>query len=82
MKELLRDVEFWIGFCIATFIVMGATTIMVGMFLEDEKQVNMAKQGYEQAEGKQADWGRFLLFLMGLYFLHEVTKTKEGKKKT
>ena len=44
--------------------------------------LKVAKQGYEQAEGKQADWGRFLLFLMGLYFLHEVTKTKEGKKKT
>ena len=43
--------------------------------------LKMAKQGFEQAQGKDADWGRFLLFLLGLWLLSEVTKSKGDKKK-
>ena len=36
-----------------------------------------AKKGYEQSQGESADCGRFLLFMLGLYILHEVTKPKD-----
>lgn len=36
-----------------------------------------AKNAYEQSQKESADWGRFLLFLLGLYILHEVTKPKD-----
>lgn len=44
--------------------------------------LKMAKEGYEKAQGKHGDWGRFLLFLLGLYILSEVAKPKkEGQRK-
>lgn len=42
--------------------------------------LKMAKSGFQQVEGKDVDWGRFLLFLLGLYILHETTKPKGVKK--
>jgi hypothetical protein len=39
--------------------------------------LSQAKRGYEQSQGQSVDWGRFLLFLLGLYILHEVTNPKE-----
>ena len=39
-----------------------------------------AKQGFEQMHGKEADWGKFLLFLLGLWILSEVAKPKDDKK--
>ena len=42
--------------------------------------LGQAKKAYEQAQGKETDWGKFLLFLLGLYILHEVTKPKEEKQ--
>lgn len=39
-----------------------------------------AKKGYEQAQGKETDWGKFLLFLLGLWILNEVTKEKKELK--
>jgi hypothetical protein len=42
--------------------------------------LKMAKSGFQQAEGKEVDWGRFLLFLLGLYILHEATKPKGERK--
>lgn len=39
-----------------------------------------AKKGYEQSQEEPADWGRFLLFLLGLYILHEVTKPKDENR--
>jgi len=42
--------------------------------------LKMAKQGFEQVHGKEADWGKFLLFLLGLWILNEVAKPKDDKK--
>ncbi len=42
--------------------------------------MKMAKQGFEQVQGKEADWGKFLLFLLGLWILNEVAKPKDDKK--
>ena len=42
--------------------------------------LRMAKKGYEQAQGQEADWGKFLLFLLGLWILHEMTKPREENK--
>ena len=33
-----------------------------------------AKDGYQKSQGKDVDWGQFLLILAGLWALHEVTK--------
>lgn len=44
--------------------------------------LTQARMGYEQATGESVDWGRFLLFLLGLYILDEVTKPKKKKKTT
>ena len=38
-----------------------------------------AKRAYEQSQGETADWGRFLLFMLGLYIIKEVTKPKDKK---
>lgn len=40
-----------------------------------------AKKAYEQSLGESVDWGRFLLFLLGLYIENEVTKPKKGRIK-
>ena len=40
-----------------------------------------AKNAYEKSQEESTDWGRFLLFLLGLYILHEVTKPKDQNKK-
>ncbi len=40
-----------------------------------------AKEGYEQSQGESADWGRFLLFMLGLYIAHEVTKPKDKENR-
>lgn len=37
------------------------------------------KKAYEQSVGQSVDWGRFLLFLLGLYIENEVTKPKNGR---
>lgn len=37
-----------------------------------------SKKAYEQHEGESVDWGRFLLFLLGLY-ITEVTKRKKRR---
>ena len=42
--------------------------------------LKMGKQGFEQVQGKEADWGKFLLFLLGLWILNEVAKPKDDKK--
>lgn len=42
--------------------------------------MKMAKQGFEQAQGKEADWGKFLLFLLGIWIINEVAKPKDNKK--
>ena len=42
--------------------------------------LKMVKDGYQQVQGKEVDWGRFLLFLLGLYVLHEITKPKGEEK--
>jgi hypothetical protein len=42
--------------------------------------LSQAKKGYEQAQGKETDWGNFLLFLLGLWLLNEVMKEKKGAK--
>ena len=48
---------------------------------ESEFEVlSQAKKGYEQAKGRETDWGKFLLFLLGLWILHEVTKPKGEEK--
>ena len=39
-----------------------------------------AKKAYEQSQGESTDWGRFLLFLLGLYILSEVTKPKNENR--
>lgn len=46
--------------------------------------LSQAKNAYEQSQGQEVDWGKFLLFLLGLWILHEVTKPKgeEAAKKT
>ncbi len=36
-----------------------------------------AKNAYAQSQEDSTDWGRFLLFLLGLYILKEVTKPKD-----
>ncbi len=41
-----------------------------------------ARRGYEQSQGESVDWGRFLLFLLGLYIINEVTKPKKRRRKT
>jgi hypothetical protein len=47
---------------------------------ESEYQVlNQAKTGYEQSTGKEVDWGEFLLFLLGLWILNELTKKSKPK---
>lgn len=33
-----------------------------------------AKESYQQSQGKEVDFGQFLLILAGLWALHEVTK--------
>ena len=38
--------------------------------------LSQAKMGYEQSKGELVDWGRFLLFLLGLYIVNEVAKPK------
>lgn len=40
-----------------------------------------AKKAYEQSQGESVDWGRFVLFLLGLYIMDEVNKPKEGRTK-
>jgi len=48
---------------------------------EGEYQVlNQAKTGYQQATGKEVDWGEFLLFLLGLWILNELTRKKAKSK--
>ena len=48
---------------------------------ESEYQVlNQAKTGYEQSIGKEANWGDFLLFLLGLWILKEVGKKEKPSK--
>ncbi|MFC1919837.1 hypothetical protein ACFLWX_03510 [Chloroflexota bacterium] len=42
--------------------------------------LSQAKKGYEQSKGESADWGRFLLFLLGLYIMNEVTKPEKKYK--
>jgi len=37
------------------------------------------KKAYEQSQGESVDWGRFLLFMLGLYIGHEITKPKENR---
>ena len=37
------------------------------------------KKAYEQSLGESVDWGRFLLFLLGLYIENEVTKPKNDR---
>jgi len=44
--------------------------------------LSQARRGYEQSQGESVDWGRFLLFLLGLYIIYEVTEPKKRKKKT
>lgn len=39
--------------------------------------LSQARMGYEQSKGESTDWGRFLLFLLGLYIINEVTKPKK-----
>ncbi len=39
------------------------------------------RKAYEQSEGESVDWGRFLLFLLGLYIVKEVTKPKDKKNR-
>lgn len=36
-----------------------------------------AKKTYEQSKGESADWGRFLLYMLGLYIVHVATKPKD-----
>lgn len=37
-----------------------------------------SRKAYEQYEGESVDWGRFLLFLLGLY-ITEVTKRQKRR---
>ena len=39
-----------------------------------------AKNAYEKSQKESADWGRFLLFLLGLYILQEVTRPKDENR--
>ncbi len=43
--------------------------------------LSQAKKAYEQSKGESADWGRFLLFMLGLYIAHEVTKPKDKENR-
>lgn len=43
--------------------------------------LSRAKEAYEQSQGESADWGRFLLFLLGIYIKSEITKPKTLKEK-
>ena len=38
--------------------------------------LSKAKEGYQQSQGKEVDWGQFLVLLAGLWALNEVTKPK------
>ncbi len=40
-----------------------------------------AKKAYEQSREEPADWGIFLLFLLGLYIVKEVTKPKDKENR-
>ena len=40
-----------------------------------------AKRAYEQSLEESVDWGRFLLYLLGLYIENEVAKPKKGRIK-
>ena len=41
--------------------------------------LSKAKEGYQQNQGKEVDWGQFLIILAGLWALNEVTKPKVEK---
>ena len=40
-----------------------------------------AKNAYAQSQKESTDWGRFLLFLLGLYIAKEVFKPKGRKNR-
>ncbi|MFC1908069.1 hypothetical protein ACFLWD_00770 [Chloroflexota bacterium] len=40
-----------------------------------------AKNAYAQSKEESPDWGRFLLFLLGLYILKEVAKPEDKENR-
>ncbi len=54
----------------------------VGLQPSEYEVLARAKEAHETQTGEQNDWGRFLLFLLGLYIVNEVTKQKPTKSKT
>ena len=44
--------------------------------------LSKAKKGYQQSQGKEIDWGQFLVILAGLWALGEMTKSKGEDKGT
>lgn len=39
------------------------------------------KKAHEQSKGESVKWGQFLLFMLGLYIAHEVTKPKDKENR-
>lgn len=53
----------------------------LGLQSSEYHVLSQAKQAHEANTGEKLDWGAFLLVLLGLYILDQVTKPKKQQEK-
>jgi len=53
----------------------------LGLQSSEYHVLSQAKQAHEVNTGEKLDWGAFLLVLLGLYILDQVTKPKKQQEK-
>ena len=42
--------------------------------------LSQAKTSYEESQGESVDWGRFLLFLLGLFIANELKRNSDKNR--